>query len=347
MTALPCAPVDLSAEAAALLMPLHLRVDAAGLICGAGPTFGRLVEPDPVLGRPLFDVVEIRRPGGVADLPALAAQAGQRLHLALRRDPQVPLRGLAVPLSCGGFLLNLGFGLGLVEAVRRHALTDRDFAVTDLAVELLYLVEAKTAVVAELADLNRRLREAKTAAEEQALTDTLTGVRNLRALGLVFDRLVAEGRAFGLIRVDLDYFKQVNDTLGHAAGDRVLRHVAEALRASTRGGDTVARVGGDEFVILCPDLTDAGRLMTVARRILARLSQGVDYEGQPCRISASLGLALSVDHDRATMERMLADADAALYAAKHAGRGRVALAHPDRAADAGLDVTVEGTGTAG
>ena len=158
-------------------------------------------------------------------------------------------RGLAVPLDGGGVLINLSFGMTVVEAVRDHRLTDADFAPTDLAMELLYLVEAKTAVMQELRDMNRRLEGAKTAAEEQALTDTLTGLRNRRAMDMALSRLMLRGTPFGLMHLDLDFFKAVNDTLGHAAGDHVLRQVARVLRVQMRGGDTVARMGGDEFVV--------------------------------------------------------------------------------------------------
>lgn len=149
-----------------------------------------------------------------------------------------------VPTLDGGAFLNLSFGIGVAEAVRRHALTVEDFAATDLTVEMLYLVEAKTAVMDELRNLNRRLQGAKVAAEEQALTDQLTGLRNRRALDLQMKALIRLGASFGLMHIDLDFFKQVNDTLGHAAGDHVLREVARVLTQETRATDMAARVGG-------------------------------------------------------------------------------------------------------
>jgi GGDEF domain-containing protein len=130
------------------------------------------------------------------------------------------------------------------EAVRRYGLTVADFAATDLTIEMLYLVEAKSAVMEELRHLNLRLHGAKAAAEEQALSDTLTGLCNRRALDLGLGALVQQGQTFGLMHLDLDYFKQVNDTHGHAAGDAVLRQVALVLREETRASDLVARVGG-------------------------------------------------------------------------------------------------------
>jgi diguanylate cyclase (GGDEF)-like protein len=225
-------------------------------------------------------------------------------------------------------MINLSFGIGVTEAVRRHGLTEVDFAPTDLTVEMLYLAEAKSAVVGELRDLNLRLQGAKIAAEEQALTDTLTGLRNRRALDIALGELTRHGHAFGLMHIDLDFFKQVNDTLGHAAGDHVLRVVARILTAQTRSSDTVARVGGDEFVVILPEMSDTARLGQVARRIIENLTQPIYFEGQSCRISASIGVTVSTFYPSPQADRMLSDADDALYASKRAGRGRAQFFTP-------------------
>ena len=222
-------------------------------------------------------------------------------------------------------VFNLSFGISVAEAVRHHNLTDGDFAPTDLAMELLYVVEAKTVVMDELHNLNRRLQGAKSEAEEQALTDTLTGLRNRRALDAVLAQIIARRRQFGLMHIDLDYFKQVNDTLGHAAGDHVLRYVASVLRDETRSDDTVARVGGDEFVVVFPGLADPSRLRMISERMIKRLSVPQEYEGNPCQIAASIGLTVSTLYATPDPEEMLVDADIALYAAKNAGRGQARM----------------------
>lgn len=322
--------LGLGAGALGALMPMYLALCGAGHIRGCGPTMAKLFRGLPLLGAPFFEVFDLRRPSGLTDMAALCAHAGQRLYLAARDLPGTGFRGMAVPVSCGGgLLLNLSFGIGIMDAVRDHQLTDADFAATDLAVELLYVVEAKSAVMDELRDLNLRLQGAKIMAEEQALTDTLTGLRNRRALDLALDSVITGGVPFGLIHLDLDYFKAVNDTLGHAAGDHVLRAVAQMLSAETRSNDLVARVGGDEFVILLPSLSDAGRLAQIAQRIISGLAQPILYNGQACRISASAGLTVSRAYAAPMADHMLRDADLALYAAKHAGRGCVRFAQPD------------------
>jgi diguanylate cyclase (GGDEF)-like protein len=128
------------------------------------------------------------------------------------------------------------------------------------------------------------------------------------------------------MHVDLDWFKQVNDTFGHAAGDHVLVEVGRVLRAATRAVDTVVRVGGDEFVVILPGILSRGLLQRIGGRIVERLSEPIDFEGQPCRISASVGIALSSGGEPPDVERVLAEADRALYESKNAGRGRVTLA---------------------
>ena len=313
----------------ARLMPMYLALDDHGLITAIGPTLAQLIPGAAPVGRRFFDVLQVLRPANIDSVTDLAARAGARLHVGVLGAQAVVLRGLAVPLQGGGMVVNLSFGIGVIEAVRQHALTDADFAPTDLAVEMLYLVEAKSAVMAELRNLNNRLQTAKRAAEDQALTDTLTGLRNRRALDTTLGTLIAQGSGFGLMHIDLDFFKQVNDTRGHAAGDHVLRAVAQVLLAETRVSDTVARVGGDEFVVALPGLADVTQLAQIARRIIDMLTQPIDFEGAACRISASIGLTVSTYYDRPDADRMLSDADHALYASKHAGRGQAQFFNPD------------------
>ena len=219
-------------------------------------------------------------------------------------------------------MINMSFGIGVTEAVSAFGLTMGDFAPTELTVEMLYLVEAKTAVMDELRNLNSRLHGAKVVAEEQAVTDTLTGLKNRRALDHILGRYVRRGEPFGLMHIDLDFFKQVNDSMGHAAGDHVLQHAARVLMSETRADDTVARFGGDEFVILFPRLTDRQTLLNIAGRIIARLEEPIPFNGRDCRISASVGATASDFYDGTDAGTMLKDADSALYASKRAGRAR-------------------------
>ena len=305
----------------ARLMPLYCLVSESGYITEIGPTLARMVDPDRVMGRPFLEVFQVRRPATVSNFAALSEQACQRLEVVFRDGPVTVLRGLSVPMADGGLLINLSFGIGVIESVRRHGLTDADFAPTDLTVEMLYVVEAKTAVMEELRELNLRLRGAKERAEEEAMSDILTGLRNRRALEAALDDLVGRAQPFGLMHLDLDFFKEVNDTHGHAAGDHVLQQVARVLTEETRMDDTVARIGGDEFVIVMPQLADAEQMVQIAGRINTRLHQPILFNGQECQVSISIGMVLSRDCATADPARLLAAADHALYDSKHAGRG--------------------------
>jgi diguanylate cyclase (GGDEF)-like protein len=261
------------------------------------------------------------------------ARGGRRLRLVPRTAApggvRTGLRGLAMALpESGQVLVNLTFGIDIVAAVRAYGLTVADFAPTDLAMELLYLAEANRAVTGELRGLNLRLDGARLAAEEEALTDPLTGLKNRRAADAILARLCDARMQFGLLHMDLDFFKTVNDTLGHAAGDHVLGEVARVLRRQIRAEDCAARIGGDEFVVILVGRTDPVQLRAVAERIIAGVSKPIGFDGRDARVSASVGIVRSIERETRSPSELLADADAALYRAKRDGRARAVHA-PD------------------
>lgn len=309
------------------LMPMYLRLDSGCRILSAGPTLQKLMGAD-AIGADLQSVFTLRRPG-TARCAVDLAQA-MRLRMNLLKAPGTGFKGVAVPLrGADDVLINLSFGFAVRDAVRDHALSDTDFAPTDLAIELLYLAEAKAAVMGELGKMNLQLRGAKQHAEEQALTDVLTGLHNRRALERQLTPLLAAGTDFALLHLDLDHFKAVNDTHGHGAGDHVLVEVGRILKGAVRDSDLVTRVGGDEFIILLPGVRDEVPVRQLGARILERLSDPILFEGTPCRIGGSIGAVLSCDYDNPEADRLLNDADRALYASKHSGRGRMMLLRRD------------------
>jgi len=330
----PAPDVRLPKAALARLMPMHLIVSPTGHIRHTGPTLAKLIGDAGLSGARFLEVFELRRPRNVTCVEQLRAVAGTTLNLRMRKPPGTPLKGLAVNLPGGqGMLINLSFGIAAVDAVATFHLTSADFPATDLTVEMLYLVEAKQAVMDESHHLNLRLQSARNAAEEQAFTDTLTGLKNRRAMDDILQHYTACGESFGLMQVDLDYFKDVNDTLGHAAGDHVLQQVARILVEETRASDTIVRAGGDEFVLVFHRLTDPDRLGAIADRVLKRLETPIMFGQDPCRISASIGITVSDDYDPPTADQMLIDADMALYASKKAGRAQHTFVNRSDAAE--------------
>lgn len=175
--------------------------------------------------------------------------------------------------------------------------------------------------------------EAERALERAALQDPLTGLPNrmllLDRIGSAIDRGARTGTAAVVLFCDLDGFKDVNDSGGHAAGDAVLVEVARRLRAILRTDDFIARVGGDEFVLVLdaqmedPASDADGLAGSVAARIKAALSSVIEFEGRQYEVSASIGMVLA--RRGATAQDVLRDADSAMYRAKQGGKDRVEL----------------------
>lgn len=159
----------------------------------------------------------------------------------------------------------------------------------------------------------------------EAVHDPLTGLANRTLLRDRLEHALARSQreeecATGVLFIDLDNFKQVNDAYGHAAGDAVLVELGRRLQSAVRPADTVARLGGDEFVVVCEEV-DAHDVMTLSRRLLTAIAEPLAVGGIEHELTASIGIALG----RTDPDALLGDADAAVYQAKAAGRGRAEL----------------------
>ncbi|CAN7571006.1 GGDEF domain-containing protein [Pseudomonas sp. LjRoot71] len=181
-------------------------------------------------------------------------------------------------------------------------------------------------ILAQIIELNTNQQEL----QRMAHNDPLTGLPNRR---LFFDRLEhaisnaeRSGKLLGLLYVDLDHFKEINDNHGHAAGDEVLSNVAHLLVSVTRSGDTVARLGGDEFVILFDEVESRATLMAIAQKLLSLLQNRLLIDGKDLQVRASLGISL-YPQDGSDAQTLLQNADRAMYNSKRSGRNTVTSSH--------------------
>ena len=180
---------------------------------------------------------------------------------------------------------------------------------------MLIMLTILLAMILRVRGLVRDVERQRRLAHGQSRTDALTGLGNR----LAFDTSMAARRAaatpFGLILFDLDHFKAVNDALGHAAGDGVLREIGQRLSAILGPGDQLARLGGDEFVMLCTSITGQAALSARARQAIAAIERPIDLAGRLVQVGASLGI-VGADGDDLPDQTVLGAADAALYRAK-------------------------------
>lgn len=330
--------VSMPAAALTSMFPMMVAFDADGRISGVGKTLDRMAPG--AVGRKIGEVLGFVYPAIDADPGILLGKAGRRLRIRLLQEANVPegepavlLRGTVVPLRAGSGFLRLSLGADPALALGRHRLTACDFAESDPMVDYLYLIEVHGLLLSEFERLSDRLDHARAAAERAAVTDKLTGLHNRRAMDAHLGKLSKSGtRPFGLMHLDLDYFKTINDTLGHAAGDRVLEEVARILRDEVRAGDMVARMGGDEFMLVFGDCNDATLMQRISDRIIRRLENPIAWEGHLCRISGSVGITMSTYYETLDPDRLVSDVDAALYASKRAGRARTSFHIPGKAA---------------
>jgi diguanylate cyclase (GGDEF)-like protein/PAS domain S-box-containing protein len=262
-----------------------ISTDAAGRVRFANPRAETLLarRAEELVGRPLADVLVLRARRSPAELDA-------------RADGSATTQWLERP--------------GLADLPVDHSRAPLRDLTGNLCGEVFVLRDASE-------------RERRTdAIRELAYRDELTGLSNRVTL---HDRLQLEleharrhHTRLGVLYIDLDGFKRVNDEHGHRAGDAVLRGVAGGLRVALRRGDTIARLGGDEFALLLPRLAGDDDVRAVARKVLEAIRTPVAFEGAVLRVSASLGLALHPEHG-AQGEELLRLADAAMYRAKQRG----------------------------
>jgi len=206
-------------------------------------------------------------------------------------------------------------------------------AVLGVAREHLLAISLGTAVdLDRLEKVKENLEVERAELKIAATTDRLSGLPNRASLDELLSKEIQSrlGREkpqlLGVIMIDIDHFKQFNDTYGHAAGDEVLRVVAQTLRGSIQAGDTAARYGGEEFTVILP-LVTGDSILTIAERLRAAVEAAAcDWEGQALKVTISLGCAtLAAATSLLDGERLIEAADKKLYEAKESGRNRFAI----------------------
>jgi diguanylate cyclase (GGDEF)-like protein len=263
---------------------------------------------------------------------ALDPEVADELRAMLDERPAQHVAAVDVGGALGSTLRNAGLGSAMLAAlpgerglVGAMVIADRVGVGGDFTIEELRLFESLADHAGAALGQDRlgrkvaELREIQQELEHQAFHDPLTGLANrllfMNRIAYALDRRTGNA---ALLYIDLDDFKPVNDTLGHEAGDGLLRAVAQRLRNSLRTADTAARLGGDEFAVLLVDIQEE-HARIVADRIMRALSEPYTLVGKTARISASMGLAFA-DSGAMGAEDLVRNADAAMYVSKHGGK---------------------------
>ena len=245
--------------------------------------------PQEMLGRPIFDFI----------LPGQRANARQRF-----RDK---IAGRKVGRAGNRVYLKKD-GTPIIVAIEDNYECDQSGRVVGVRTAMVDVTDQK---------------EAEETIKRLAYTDSVTGLPNRllfnERLALEMARAARKKSKFAVMLLDVDHFKRVNDSLGHAVGDRLLRQIGVRLAGLLRKSDTVARMGGDEFLVLLPHLECVRDARTIADKILASVAEPFPFDGSDLRVTTSIGLTV-YPHDGRDGETLLKEADIAMYRAKKAGR---------------------------
>ena len=288
-------------------------LSSGGLVLYANRRLAELLacSPEAIVGSPLATFMARGVQIGLAEIRGPDA-LGATIEFEL-----IDANGVVVPVRVGSSPLLVDDGTDDLTCLTFTDLTAHKAQAREIA--RLSQVQAE-----RMADL----QGAQAALTEQATHDALTGLPNRAVLIDRIDQALSHSRRSGqcvaVLFVDLDQFKQLNDTQGHAAGDTALRRVADKLAAVLRPMDTVARIGGDEFVILAPDVGSQLHAVDLSTRLITELRRRPERLADGERVAASVGISVSVD-GRGTAETLLDEADIAMYQAKSLGGARAAV----------------------
>jgi diguanylate cyclase (GGDEF)-like protein len=322
--------VEVASKALDEVLPFAAVVNRDGRILHLGRSLARVVDGG-ARGMGFFDLFRISAPRRLFGSRDLDLVCGAKLFLeGAQQVDGVPvrLRASIAPADPDGgtFFVLTSLATDLPRLLEPLGLSGSDFAHADSSIDMIYVLRTQSALIEDMQILAERLRTAKETAEAQAHTDQLTGLPNRRGLTSFTETLLAgppPAAPGWLLHVDLDRFKQVNDTLGHAAGDAILKRVAGDLRAILGPRDMAARIGGDEFVLVLNDLPDTRDAVGKAREVIGRVQMPLDFCGQAIQVGASVGVTRIDPRADQSVDGLMLEADLALYEVKRAGRGAV------------------------
>jgi len=301
--------------------PFHLVLDGAGTVVRAGASL-RIACPGLVPGVTAAEHLTVRSPRGTGWTFGAGARAPRGLVIVEATAGPLRLRGQLLTLPDGVLLLGSPWVTTLAQLSGLGLRLDH-FAAADPVTDFVMLLGAQASALADARHLAQELEATAAEQAHQAAHDALTGLPNrvsfTRHLGLAMDAARAGGGSVAVVLLDLDGFKDVNDTLGHHCGDQLLTRVGPRIARTLREGELVARLGGDEFGLVLTTDRDGdaavGDVLAVLRRVLHAFDEPFVVDGVTLSLAASAGVAVGPEHGESP-SALLQHADVAMYRAK-------------------------------
>lgn len=321
--------LHLSLDEIDALSPFYIWTDRDGRIQGHGRTFNYLFDKQVLTGAPIASHFSFVRPK--IEGPQKLDRSVQRVKLATcapEGEVNFGFSGLVLRLDDPpGYLFMLTPGMEVQKLIELYDLKAGDLSAVDGSTDLLVLLQAQKQMMFDAMDNAARVDAARKEAEARANSDPLTGLLNRRGLTSRLDGILHAGDTMpcGLIHIDLDRFKTINDTHGHAAGDAILIHVAKALSSTVFEPSFAGRLGGDEFVVVVPGEARTAGLVEMSERLNDLLSTPMSWNGLKLKTGATFGITAVTDETKVTLDDLLHQADMALLEGKRKGRGRISV----------------------
>lgn len=322
------APYDLGQ-----ILPFFLMINDSGIVTNAGRAILKLFGDEKIIGRSVFEILSVKKPRRFDPTNGFRDVLGQRLRLELHGLGALAtsdIFGMAFPAAnhdTAGIVIAATPGVNVGSFVETHGLRVSDFGPADGSADLLPLLAMQSDMLEDSKKQSKRLREARDAAERLANHDALTGLPNRRAFMKKLSVALAI-QSVAVVHIDLDRFKEINDSYGHAAGDAALKHAAEAMTDILGGLAYCARLGGDEFVAMIEAPEADIVLHQLSEALIARLSDPFMHESELLSVGVSIGMARAGPASGLTADDILHQADLALYSVKRSGRGHIQMCTP-------------------